>query len=274
MRIVIPVSAGDADLALSLLKHLSDPSDSSHSREAVLLISPLLVDRQGELLEATRSAFASASVCVSPNEDTRGWPWAPNRMFSSAVERMGGKEEWLWLEPDCTPLTRDWLDQIETEYHTFRKPYLGTTRETFLRDPEGKIHGADGRHLIGVAVYPGDMLDRSLLWKFFDEEPFDVYLRWEIVPHAHESELFAHNWKSSNFRGKRGEALSWDGEDQTPIPAKAVLHHGCKDGSLLRVVFSPQKEASVTKSSPTTADTKTKTPAEPIRTLTLPEDDE
>lgn len=268
MRIVIPVSAGDTDLALKLLQHLGDPSDSSHKYPATLVLSPLLVGQEKPLVDAAEKAFSSCSVKFASNEDTRGWPWAPNRMFSTAIEAMAGRDSWLWLEPDCTPLTRDWLDQIATEYNIHQKPYLGTLRDTVLRDKDGVAQGTDGRHMIGVGVYPGDMAERSLLWKFFDSEPFDVYLRWEVTAKATESELIAHNWRSTNFRGKRGESLSWDGEDQTPIPAKSVLHHGCKDGSLLGFVSqAPSTGGAQSKKKPS--------PETPVvvRTLTLPDDE-
>ena len=239
LRLVIPISHTDAELALSLLKHLSETSDSARNAPITLVLSNSVAPDEEKFRAAASEVSEDVTVKILNTEDERGWPWSANHVFQAAVRFLAdaqNKNPWIWLEADCTPLTRDWLAQIETEYNRAGKPYLGTVRPTNLRDSEGVIQGTDGNHLIGVAVYPPNFHKRSILWNYLAEGPFDVYCRWEIVPVAHNSDLFAHTWRASNFRGEREKGFLWDGEDQTPIPAMSVLHHGCKDGSLLKIL--------------------------------------
>lgn len=252
LRLVIPISHVDSDLALKLLAHLSEEGDSAKGSPITLVLSRSLSGEADKFRKVAGEVSEDVDVHVMTSEDERGWPHSANRVFQAAVQHLcdsGNKLSWLWLEADSTPLTRDWLSKITTEYALQRKPYLGTTRPTILRDKDGVAHGTDGEHLIGVAVYPADFYRRSLLWRYVSGGPFDVYCRWEICPVAHVSELIAHNWKSTNFRGDREKELVWDGEDQTPLPANSVLHHGCKDGSLLDAVW---KKPSAKKPKPPT----------------------
>ena len=249
LRLVIPISHADSGSALKLLSHLSGEGDSAKGLPVTLVLSKSLAAEADKFLDAAKKVSEDAEVKVLESEDDRGWPWSANHLFRSAVQHLcdtGNVFPWIWLEADSTPLTRDWAMRIATEYNLQRKPYLGTSRPSILRDKDGVERGTDGEHLIGVAVYPHDFYKRSLLWRYVADGPFDVYCRWEIRPAAHVSDLIAHDWKARNFRGDREKGLVWDGEDQTPIPAKSVLHHGCKDGSLLEAIWktpAPEKPA-------------------------------
>lgn len=262
LRLVIPISSADCDIATRLLKHLSEESDSARNRPLTLILAKPLFDRVEEFRTLGLKITDDVSVSVLTSEKT-GWPQGPNHMFQGAVQHLfetGNKSPWIWVEADSTPLTRNWVDTIELEYNTARLPYMGTARTSILRDSTGEPHGTDGEYLIGVAVYPPDFHNRSLLWRFLSQYPFDIYCRWEIRPRAHVSDLFAHNWKASNFRGDRKKGFVWDGEDQTPIPANSVLHHGCKDGSFLKAAWT------------TTVETPKAKP--PVIKLEVPDDDE
>ena len=265
LRLIIPVSSVDAHLALALLNHLSDPSDSARGRPILLVLTRSVAKRSEEFLTAARKVSNDVELFVCPNEEESGWPMSANHLFRLAVGANSSSTlPWLWLEADCTPLTRDWVNQILTEYNACERPFMGTARPTRLVDAEGKQQGTDGEHLIGVAVYPSNFNRRSLLWNYAHGEPWDVYCRWEIRPAAHVSELFAHTWRASKFRGDREKGFVWDGDDQTAIPANAVLHHGCKDGSLLAAVWNPK---------PAAAPASSKKPI-PVIKLEVPEDDD
>lgn len=112
--------------------------------------------------------------------------------------------------------------------------------------------------LLGNAVYP-PMLSRDqniapLLTdlghsdpRSHAPDPWDVYLRWLMFRRGVEdSMLFRDHWKTQKYtRKENGQIVFQSCKDEDEIgviESEAVLIHGCKDGSLHRLIIGAVKE--------------------------------
>jgi hypothetical protein len=121
---------------------------------------------------------------------------------------------------------------------------MGVIEKTHATNPDGEPVDA-GRHLVGVAVYPPNIAQISQLWAYVPQmpTPFDVVTQWEVVPKAHETELMQHCFRTEEYAPTDGGIR---GVDKNNFPngirfdhvlsSKAVLHHGCTDGSLADLI--------------------------------------
>jgi hypothetical protein len=249
MLIVIPVSHVDEHMAGALLDHLASPEDSARQFPALLVLSRTVADPD-TLREKAEKAFASVSAVMMETEYAGGWPLAANRMFQFAVRtlaRTGNKRFWYWLEADNVPTRRSWLTDLATEYNQNRKPFMGPKEPTRMNDRQGNFVRYEGFYINGSAIYPVDFHRWSTLWEYASQEPWDLYCRWEIFPKAHVSSLMTSRWSSSNYRLEDGK-LFFDSRsshsNQDPIdPEKVAVIHGCKDSSLLDILW--RKEAPI-----------------------------
>lgn len=185
-------------------------------------------------------------VSVIDIEPDGGWPLAPNQHFVAVVNKlmqMGSQDPWMWFEPDCTVTQFGWADAYMTEYNTSRRPYAG-----FLRNTSEVIKGEQGKHLVaGGAIFPADFYTRFNWWTAAASRadlPFDIFLRWELLgpgvnhPRCHETKLVQHCPRSKSFH-RNGKVI--EGVPEAPGPnlvvtPEAMIVHGCKDGSLSRLV--------------------------------------
>jgi len=255
MLVVLPVSHVDLDQAEQLLNHCISHEDSSHEFPCLLVLSSTLRQEEGRLAALAGRAFRDVDVLLMEKEVGGGWPVAPNFMFKQTVgylEREQNTTPWFWLEADTTPMKRSWLKDISTEYNLSGKKFSGAFEKTRLVNAQtGDFAGFDGEHLNGSAIYPGDFYRRSLLWRHLTTTAWDIYMKWEMVPHAHRSEIMASRWRSCNYRRvPEGYAFEQDYRHtpQETVPASAVLVHGCKDDSLFQLVWG--KGAEVAKPAP------------------------
>ena len=61
----------------------------------------------------------------------------PNSLFRQAAWYFHFKKElgpWLYLEPDCVPLTKTWDNEIETAYQSCGKPFMGARMKSQTGD--------------------------------------------------------------------------------------------------------------------------------------------
>lgn len=112
-------------------------------------------------------------------------------------------------------------------------------------------------HMVGTGIYHHEFgarspnigqIDRVMPWAG-PLEPFDIRLRHEIVPHAHNTILIQHNWNTGNYREEGGKIICDDlsGDPNLshakPYDGHAVVVHGCKDGSLAKLVLADKLTA-------------------------------
>jgi hypothetical protein len=244
MLVVLPVSHVDLDQAETLLNHCISHEDSSHEFSCLLVLSSTLREDEPRLGALAARAFRDVDVLLMEKEVGGGWPVAPNFMFKQTVsylEREQNTTPWFWLEADNIPTRRSWLKEIYTEYNLSGKRFSGAFEKTRLANAQtGEFAGFDGEHLNGSAVYPGDFYRRSLLWKHLTTVAWDIYMKWEMIPHAHRSELMVSRWRSCNYRRVPGGYAFDQDYRHTPqdiVPETAAVVHGCKDDSLFRLLW-------------------------------------
>jgi len=251
MLIVIPVGPSDAPnlrlltQAITRLGVVENP---------VLIVSVPSLQAEAEEAAATLGAI----VALTHDEFANGWPVGPDRMFVWTIRFLAEIENpqpWLWLEPDACPVKEGWDVILSNAYAEAKKPYFGFTRPTAWRDADGNLTPVEGDNmLLGVAIYPPDMhKDKELLPLLNDlslprpshpASPWDIYLRWHMFRRGvHSTTLIYDRWRTCNYtRGEFDEILCEPvagerGAVGGAIPDEAVLVHGCKDGSLHKLVI-------------------------------------
>lgn len=243
MLIVIPIYSKDVALAEKLSELIA--TQGGVQDHTCLVVCGL--DAKGQLdkvIEHLRTAFADVKVFQLDNEDAGEWPVPHNHMFARTVEHLrntGNREKWYLFGVDSTPLRPTWLDEMELEYNSNQKPFMGVA----LKSPPGGINGDGGEFIAGSAIYPPDFHRRSLLWQYLTTtDPWDVYLRWEVRPGAHVTEKIVFNWKSENYRYSPDGRIICDGVGKDsitdPITKETAVVHGCKDGSLIDLLYKPK----------------------------------
>lgn len=151
----------------------------------------------------------------------RRWPISTTNAFSAVsryVEHTDKTQPFLWLEPDCVPIKRSWLDALEKEYRNTKKVFVGAMVPGIGGTPD---------HLSGVAIWPGEMTKYAGQALMLDEDqPFDITACELIYRQAHFTDLIQHSWDrpAKNLSGE---------ERMKQITSECVLFHGDKSGALI-----------------------------------------
>lgn len=134
------------------------------------------------LLSAKRVA-KSVTLLAMPDPIKPDWPIPQNEAFGSASKYVYDNKlgPFLWLETDAVPIRIGWLTDLEKEYETCGKRYMG-----------GVVHCKPSKNvkvLFGTAVY------NPSVWELFyninsKDIAFDVAMSADTVPLSHSSKLF------------------------------------------------------------------------------------
>ncbi len=248
MKITIPVSSSDVNLLPKFTEVLVHHGNlHQHS----ILVAPTVS------VEAEAYAAAAELRGICPVVDVHsvpdfdgGWPQAPNQHWAHVamyLDSSGNTYPWFWMELDTVPLQSNWADALQREYNQCGKPLLGVVVPTI-----GEAAG--DTTMLGVAVYPSYVKNLVNMAPLFNDllkagdqsvkEPFDHYLRWVFARAgvAH-TELLLDQWDTGEyvreFDGFIGKPLmSRQGRLRSAnVPFTALLVHGCKDDSLMRLVL-------------------------------------
>jgi hypothetical protein len=248
--VALPFHQGDFALAKQLIQWIvtlqsAQPRPASHS---LLLVadSALKQSDVSELAISAKPAFDSVRVMIVPvppsTETQRVWP--PNVMFLSAARQIktNYKLPFLWLEPDCVPLTPLWLDSISIEYAFCPKRFMGP-----IIHQEGQP-GLPADHLTGCSVYPNDAYDviNAVESVRNGVDAWDIGSAAVVVPKAANTLQIHHFWGSKDMppifvRAKKPE----DPQNFVTIDfirKGAVLFHRSKDGGLLKLLMASAME--------------------------------
>jgi len=261
MLIIIPVSVTDEKL-------INDFSNCLNHFGPYLDHELLVVSRPSDsryavtLLNKIKKQFKTADIHIFEEDGTRGWPEGPNFYWNRTIQHLKNERDnklpWLWMELDMTPLKKNWIDILNNEYKKCKKYCLGWTQDTTTVTDDGIIVNLT-KHLVGAAIYPPDISVCCDTWQYADRirTAFDVLCQFQLVPNSHHSKLFQHCFRTQNY--KQLEDGSIKGDDNNgfpgglkfdfPIDADAVLHHGCDDGSLARLLLQLDAKNVKTKSS-------------------------
>lgn len=270
-HVILPVSPADADLVPPLAKlfhaFAKKGNYSFHRPEFRLTI---LQSPRVEIDPADLDGFSGAMSAgnfsirtLSPAMDVeRGWPRSPNLIFAAAARlawetRREGRGWWYFFEADNTPMRPDWaglLLQERLRVDSDRFPYMGAVNKTYSRmvGVGASEDGSSGVHLVGTGIYPSEAHKKLRLLKHvpMTSQPFDVFLQWEIMKAgcADIPELIQHNWGTSDYRRQKDGRIvcsvsdtrsPFPGRDRYAVPVRdgVAVVHGCKDGSLARLVL-------------------------------------
>jgi hypothetical protein len=236
--VVLPYHNGDVDLARLLLEHIERLSRKQNFMYSILLVADSGVDpaKNEEMMGLARRCFwTGASIRLTIT--STGWPKAANQMFEYAAKhiRSSYRAAFLWLEPDCVPLTPDWLDKIADAYERCPQKFMGPLVEN--KDQPG----LPAVHLSGCSVYPNDafdiMADHCKGEAAFDIASADVVVK---LGRARDTKLIAHMWGLRDlpptFVSERTPESPKNAMTLDQIPNGAVLWHRCKDGTLFSVL--------------------------------------
>lgn len=265
MLCVIPVFSGEVSASYTgvtadkLLAYITELGGVQ--RHSLLLVTTPPVNHE-PLIALAAGAWADVSHIRLTNE-VPGWPQGPNTLWLAAAAHLDRKGiPWLHFECDCLPHHPAWLDNLESEYQSCGKPFMG--RIHCALDPLGAPM-ENHRHMNGAGIYPPNVLRHLPSAQWIDttplppskpntNAPWDLALRHEMlsqvdgkggyvtgpdgarVSNAHHTDMIRFAWKSCHYRFEDGEVKF----DCNPAPFAVPLDvngqsftHGCKDTTLL-----------------------------------------
>lgn len=259
MKIIIPIGPKDADNLNLLVQTIVLLGEV---KQPILIVAvPSMLDNAAQAQEELRKVCPSVELVDTEDEFADGWFMGPNRMFhwvATHLHLQENKHGWLWLEPDCCLMRAGWADTLEQGYRDAKKPFMGFVRPQKHKDEKGVIYFKAGDNMmLGVAIYSPQMLDNPDMVPLFNnlgisarpahpKYPWDIYLRWQFFKRGvHETDLIHDKWRTLNYR-REGGKLVCDPDPEAPmgtatggvIPESAVLVHGCKDGTLQRLIIA------------------------------------
>lgn len=229
MLVILPTHNGDVSLAYDLVKWIAELGPCHKHTLNILPHASLVGGRRlGALLDASVGVFNSTRL-LAPVEriDNETWPAGANHMFRSLLKRDINRP-FLWLEPDCEPLRKGWLDAIEAEYLKCGKPFMGHNVISNKKD-------LPRNSLAGCAVYPADTAPLiPLITK--PDLAFDIAIASHVMPRAHVTLLIYQFWGKKDlpptFVSEAKRSGVKNALTLAHIPEEAVLYHRVKDQSL------------------------------------------
>lgn len=232
MTVVIPFHSGDIHLTVGLLEWINQLG--KQPEHTCLLVADAAME-WGDCLDCLNLAneiFRSATL-ITNDKPTQGWIPGSNSLFAAAAIHMQTVgESWFWLEPDATPLKKDWLESIATAYQSCGKLFMGSLIHHDLANRPNP-------YFEGCGVYPSDTWSRIKdTWN--PEESWTLWCAPVVVPEAINSPLFQHYWGVKDL----APTFALDKLPGSPvntftlaqIQPQAALFHRCKDGSLAELL--------------------------------------
>lgn len=259
MLVLHAVWSGDALKALRQLEYIADLGGAENY--PFILAHTEAVDPT-PLIQVARRAFASVETIVIPGNELP-WPVGPNHDFFHAVNALNGRGPFLWLEWDVLPTRPSWLADLEREYLASGKPFMGRVHPVYMMKAGTYEKEVDGDHMNGSGIYPANTPAFLPAFQFMlqQPEPFDLFLRWQIawrsapeggfainpatgqrISQRHSSDQMCLAWCSVNYRWENGRIVHDRRKGYENVQTdeldldRHVLHHGCKDDSLLTLL--------------------------------------
>lgn len=254
MNVVFAYHNGDCELAMESAKAITAMGINMRHKAYVCAINgtPLI----GEITEELKKSFPEVHRIIA-QDGFNGWPLGPNQMFDDVASFMyPTNTPFIFWEPDCVPMRRGWLDELDDEYHK-NPAILGHKYNGGMASNGKNIY----EMIVGSAVYPSNFLDycpsaRSLnnynmAYRSAESipEPWDVRCRWNFMAIGRDCMLLRTYWKSCNYQLKDGKIVFFASDPEAQaiqevtcpdriVSMDAAVVHGCKDGSLHRMVIA------------------------------------
>lgn len=266
MKIAIPVSLHDKHLLPAFTECLLKMGGFE---EHPVIFFPTLSAREAAY-EAAEKLSADTHPLLQDFEGDA--PIACSNHFAAvvgALGAMGNTDPFLWMELDMYPTAPRWPDRLMQEYRMNGKPFMGNVVDTPFNE-NGRLVTVEGdTMMMGCGIYPPGMHTDERIKPLIEDlakvsfmnprVPFDIYLRWAIKNiGVANTNLIADQWSTCNYRLEGGYIVcdSVDHGDRVVrhrggrVNLNAtLLCHGCKDGSLAKLILGEKPAAAVGKNS-------------------------
>lgn len=232
MIVTLPVFKGDVQRLRDLLSWIRQLGGCPDHRAVIVADAETPVFDVLDLRDLAAKAFKEADI-VSTESAVAGWPQGPNALFLKAAKTAEEiDDEWLFLEPDATPLCAGWLDAIDMRQRATGARYMGALVPC-------STPGLPPLHMDGVAVYPP--YAHSELAGIVAASPnvaFDISTAEFVCKDAVGCDLFQSLWGEKDnpprFASKRIPKTAVFDLDY--LNEKVKIFHRCKDGSLIKLL--------------------------------------
>lgn len=243
LNVVLPFIESDVPQVINLLKWCAELSGRINYS---IFLLPFKGLNFTEIKMYAERAFTDVQVIPDSEGIVSDWKSdekikdaaGPNSMFRQAAWYFYFHKElgpWLYLEPDCVPLTDDWLKRLEDDHASHSMPISGV-----------KMEWADEPYLNGVAIYPQNLVAQAaeivtrVMWEQHPDKEvaFDVAGRSHVLKKAHLTNKIQ---------------LSYRTEGVPILIPGAVLYHGDRNGQIIERL--QKKEGDVPSMRETTAQT-------------------
>lgn len=283
LLVILPVSHADAHM-LPTMGALLKKFGPYKSHRVLIAYTQDVPPADVQALRHSLEPLFSQAEAAEVRTTAKNWPMGCNQQFK-AVATLAAERgmPWFNMELDVTPMQPGWLDAIATEYEANRKPFMGAvvpTRTVALQADGSLAHDTSGHHLVGWAIYPSNFartsvklttVDRAMIWSGGRLEPYDLACRHEMLNH-HASPHFQHNLRTVNYRQENGQIVCDNhpsnpptASHAKPVDPRALLVHGCRDGSLQKLVLGDVKLPDPPPVATTPAPTSPAAPVAPVK---------
>lgn len=171
------------------------------------ICAELAFESVSEFTASSRSLSSEVSKPIELKTKTE----FTNNLWNQAAHHIAGhyRWPWLWLEPDCVPLTPDWVSRLAEAYQSQPRKFMGRKMK---RGAENAEHFFMSR----IAIYPTSAYTE--LRGFVGSPPLEWAAGNHILPRGTSSKLIQMGAYDGNFDS---------------IPKEAVLYHSDKGGKLV-----------------------------------------
>lgn len=195
------------------------------------------------------------------------WPHSCNHVWRITTRIVAGRygnpkfpplsyAAWFYFEPDITPLHKQFMGIMEQQYLFHKKQFMGYVGPVTVRTTtKGVVKDSKVDHMNGAGVYPISTAHYSKEALLSEQLPWDVagFAGNELLKvHRIPKDVYLMGFRSKNFV-KTGEH-TFDAirevinnvgvtEPYSINTTQAILHHGCKDGSLMDAVHGESNKS-------------------------------
>lgn len=255
LLIVTAVCAADYNLALKRATWMKELGQKPvHS---LLLVNDGTIDDAAlkSLAEAQTDVFESVLTRKIASPRSTAWPAGVNHVFRTIARNLISPgawvdatlyQGWFYFEPDITPLAPTWANVLDSQYAFQKKPFMGV---------RSLVHAMRGKEPVtitcmnGAGCYPFDPQHFNPIMMLGEGAPWDVLglsNRDHVIAYIpDEAYMLTYGItecarKEIGFRAKK---TTQDGKVSTIefVLKEQLLHHGCKDGSLIDLLSKPIK---------------------------------
>ncbi len=235
--VALPYCTADAPAAKRLLEWIRElDSVIDHHHLTLVADAAVPLETKKELDAIGKSIFKSVETIMPkcPAAVNGNYHPAAAVMFQRTAAHIDvcHKWDWLWMEPDCVPLTYGWLDMLAEAYSKSPKRFMGAITPV-------KQEGLPPTVMFATAIYPNCAHDE--LKEFcHGKQAFDMAFSNHVVPRAVNTPLIQHIFGTPNDPPRfKDMKMPDDGPNVGTldnIRKDAVLFHRNKDGSLIELL--------------------------------------